>query len=157
MFQCHSPKSSHPRPLSESKSLFYTSGSLLLSCIQGYRYHLSKFFTTKPPQKPSVALYKAKLGHRHTHRGFFDEQKSHPNLCLHLHMVSPICLPGSLYKGKYRYRHAWGNHMKMMAEGDTSKNQRLPRFTKQTTGCQVRVRIVRLTHSHQEESTLMTA
>ena len=27
----------------ESKSLFYTSVSLLLSCIQGYRYHLSKF------------------------------------------------------------------------------------------------------------------
>ena len=74
MFQCHSPKSSHPLPLplpqspkdcsihlclfccltyrvivsrqSEwllSKSLFYTSVSLLLSRIQGYRYHLSKF------------------------------------------------------------------------------------------------------------------
>ena len=42
MFQCHSPKSSHPRPL-ESKRLFYTSASLLLSCIQGYHYHLSKF------------------------------------------------------------------------------------------------------------------
>ena len=27
----------------ESKRLFYTSVSLLLSCIQGYRYHLSKF------------------------------------------------------------------------------------------------------------------
>ena len=44
MFQCRSPKSSHPRPLpTESKRLFYTSVSLLLSCIQGYRYHLSKF------------------------------------------------------------------------------------------------------------------
>ena len=33
-----------PTPSStESKSLFYTSVSLLLSHIQGYRYHLSKF------------------------------------------------------------------------------------------------------------------
>ena len=31
-----------PSP-SESKSLFFTSVSLLLSCIQGYHYHLSKF------------------------------------------------------------------------------------------------------------------
>ena len=31
-----------PSPV-ESKSLFYTSVSLFLSCIQGYRYHLSKF------------------------------------------------------------------------------------------------------------------
>ena len=31
-----------PSP-TESKRLFYTSMSLLLSCIQGYRYHLSKF------------------------------------------------------------------------------------------------------------------
>ena len=31
-----------PSP-TESKSLFYTSVSLLLSHIQGYRYHLSKF------------------------------------------------------------------------------------------------------------------
>ena len=31
-----------PSP-SESKRLFYISMSLLLSCIQGYRYHLSKF------------------------------------------------------------------------------------------------------------------
>ena len=30
-------------PPTESKRLFYTSVSLLLSCIQGYRYHLSKF------------------------------------------------------------------------------------------------------------------
>ena len=43
MFQCHSPKSSHPCPLPESKRLFYTSMSLLLSRIQGYCYHLSKF------------------------------------------------------------------------------------------------------------------
>ena len=38
---------SHIIPLStsptESKRLFYTSVSLLLSCIQGYCYHLSKF------------------------------------------------------------------------------------------------------------------
>ena len=40
MFQCHFPKSS-PRP--ESKRLFYTFVSLLLSCIQGYHYDLSKF------------------------------------------------------------------------------------------------------------------
>ena len=31
-----------PSPI-ESKRLFYTSVSLLLSCIQGYHYHLSKF------------------------------------------------------------------------------------------------------------------
>ena len=31
-----------PSP-AESKRLFYTSVSLLLSCIQGYHYHLSKF------------------------------------------------------------------------------------------------------------------
>ena len=31
-----------PSP-TESKRLFYASVSLLLSCIQGYRYHLSKF------------------------------------------------------------------------------------------------------------------
>ena len=43
MFQCHSPKSSHPLPLPESKRLFYASVSLLLSRIQGYCYHLSKF------------------------------------------------------------------------------------------------------------------
>ena len=44
MFQCHSPKSSHPRPLPQSpKDCSNTSVSLLLSCIQGYRYHLSKF------------------------------------------------------------------------------------------------------------------
>ena len=43
MFQCHSPKSSRPCPLPESKRLFYTSVSLLLSRTEGYRYHLSKF------------------------------------------------------------------------------------------------------------------
>ena len=42
MFRCHSPKSSHPLHLPQSKRLFYTSVSLLLSRIQGYRYHLSK-------------------------------------------------------------------------------------------------------------------
>ena len=44
MFQCHSPKSSHPLPLTESNRLFYTSVSLWLSRIQGYHYHLSKFY-----------------------------------------------------------------------------------------------------------------
>ena len=43
MFQCYSLKSSHPRLLSESKRLFYTSVSLLLPHIQGHHYHLSKF------------------------------------------------------------------------------------------------------------------
>ena len=43
MFQCHSHKSSHPLPLPESKRPFYISVSLLLSRIQGYCYHLSKF------------------------------------------------------------------------------------------------------------------
>ena len=43
MFQCHSPKSFPPPSLTESKRLFYTSVSLLLSRIQGCRYHLSKF------------------------------------------------------------------------------------------------------------------
>ena len=33
----------HPPSPTESKRLFYTSVSLLLSCIQGCRYHLSKF------------------------------------------------------------------------------------------------------------------
>ena len=43
LFQCHSPKSSHPLSPTESKRLFYISVSLLLSRIQGYHYHLSKF------------------------------------------------------------------------------------------------------------------
>ena len=36
------PPSPFPSP-TESKRLFYTSVSLLVSHIQGYRYHLSKF------------------------------------------------------------------------------------------------------------------
>ena len=43
MFQCYSLKSSHPRLLPESKSLFFTSVSLLLSRIQGHCYRLSTF------------------------------------------------------------------------------------------------------------------
>ena len=43
MFQCHSPKLSPAPSPTESKRLFYTFVSLLLSHIQGYRYHLSKF------------------------------------------------------------------------------------------------------------------
>ena len=43
MFQCHSPKSSPSPSPTESKRLFYTSVSLLLSRIQGCHYHLSKF------------------------------------------------------------------------------------------------------------------
>ena len=37
------PNHPHPPSATESKRLFYTSVSLLLSRIQGYRYHLSKF------------------------------------------------------------------------------------------------------------------
>ena len=44
MFQCYSLRSSHLRLLPQSpKILFFTSVSLLLSGIQGYHYHLSKF------------------------------------------------------------------------------------------------------------------
>ena len=43
MFQCYSLKSSHPRLLPQSPKVFFISVSLLISCIQGYRYHLSKF------------------------------------------------------------------------------------------------------------------
>ena len=45
MFQCCSLKSPHPHlgHPTESKSLFFISVSLLLSCIQGHRYHFSKF------------------------------------------------------------------------------------------------------------------
>ena len=42
-FQCHSPKSSHPRPLPQSPKDCSIHLSLLLSHIQGYCYHLSKF------------------------------------------------------------------------------------------------------------------
>ena len=41
MFQCHFPKSSHSLPLPQSPKS--CSIHLLLSHIQGYRYHLSKF------------------------------------------------------------------------------------------------------------------
>ena len=41
MFQCHSPKSSHPLPLPQSPKA--CSIHLCLVRIQGYRYHLSKF------------------------------------------------------------------------------------------------------------------
>ena len=44
MFQCHSPKSSHPLPLPQSPEDCSSSVSLLLSHIQGYCYHLSKFY-----------------------------------------------------------------------------------------------------------------
>ena len=43
MFQCHSPIYSHPHRLPQSPQDFNTSVSLLLSCIQGYHYHLCKF------------------------------------------------------------------------------------------------------------------
>ena len=44
MFQCHSPKSSHPLPLPQSpKDCSIHLCLFLLSRIQGYHYHLSKF------------------------------------------------------------------------------------------------------------------
>ena len=43
MFQCYSPKSSHPLPLPQSPKDCSIHLCLLLSRIQGYRYHLSKF------------------------------------------------------------------------------------------------------------------
>ena len=44
MFQCHSPKSSHPRPLPQSpKDCSIHLCFFLLSLVQGYHYHLSKF------------------------------------------------------------------------------------------------------------------
>ena len=43
MFQCYSPKSPHPLPLPQSPKDCSIHLSLLLSRIQGYRYHLSKF------------------------------------------------------------------------------------------------------------------
>ena len=74
MFQCHSPKSSHLLPLPESKRLFYTSVSLLLSRIQGYCYHLSKFIaalfiiarTWKQPRCPSADEWIRKLWYIYT-------------------------------------------------------------------------------------------
>ena len=43
MFQCHSPKLSHPLPLPQSPKDCSIHLCLLLSCIQGHRYHLCKF------------------------------------------------------------------------------------------------------------------
>ena len=44
MFQCHSPKWSHPLPLPLSPKVRYTHLCLfLLFCIQGHHCHLSKF------------------------------------------------------------------------------------------------------------------
>ena len=43
IFQCHSPKSFHPFPFPQSPKDCSIHLSFLLSCIQSYRYHLSKF------------------------------------------------------------------------------------------------------------------
>ena len=43
VFQCHPPKSSHPLPLPQSPKDCSIHLCLLLSHIQGYYYHLSKF------------------------------------------------------------------------------------------------------------------
>ena len=43
MFQCHSSKSSHPRPLPQSPKDCSIHLCLFCYLIQGYRYHLSQF------------------------------------------------------------------------------------------------------------------
>ena len=43
MFQCPSPKSSHPLPLPQSPKDYSIHLCLMLSLIQGYHYHLSNF------------------------------------------------------------------------------------------------------------------
>ena len=43
MFQCHSPISSRPHPLPQNPKDCSIHLYLFLSCIQGHRYHLSKF------------------------------------------------------------------------------------------------------------------
>ena len=43
MFQCHSPKSTHPLPLPQSPKDCSIHLCPLLSHIQGYHYHLCKF------------------------------------------------------------------------------------------------------------------
>ena len=45
MFQCYSIQLSHSRPFSHIPNLFFTSVSLMLSCIQRRCYHLSEFHT----------------------------------------------------------------------------------------------------------------
>ena len=45
-----------PSP-TESKRLFYTSVSLLLSYIQGYHYHLSKFHISFDPAIPLLSIH----------------------------------------------------------------------------------------------------
>ena len=45
-----------PSP-TESKRLFYTSVSLLLSCLQGYHYHLSKFHISYDPAIPLLGIH----------------------------------------------------------------------------------------------------
>ena len=46
----------HSPSATESKRLFYTSVSLLLSCIQGHRYHVSKFHYTCVAAAKSLKL-----------------------------------------------------------------------------------------------------
>ena len=49
-----------PSP-TESKRLFYTSVSLLLSCIQGYCYHLSKFHIYALVSEKAMATHSSTL------------------------------------------------------------------------------------------------
>ena len=72
-----------------------------VSCIAG------EFFTAEPLEMPSVVLILGKIWTQAYTWGILCLEEESPNLCLHLHLVSPICMPVSLYKAKYGYRHAW--------------------------------------------------
>ena len=57
MFQCRYPKSSPAPSPTESKRLFYTSVSLLLSRIQSYRYHWSRLYRVSKPERKTPIQY----------------------------------------------------------------------------------------------------
>ena len=59
MFQCHSPKSSHPLLFPQSpKDCSIHLCLFLLSRIQGYHYHLSKHFFKKKRNKEEILFFK---------------------------------------------------------------------------------------------------
>ena len=78
MFQCYieytcSLKSSHPRLLPESKRLFFTSVSLLLSCIQGHHFRVLTSCISGLGCLPASAFYSLTGGvsmHRTVRWGF---------------------------------------------------------------------------------------